>query len=113
MAIQEYFRTSVCLDAEQVQNGNPNLPGLKKLIMAVCKNLNRYGVHLMECVILHTLEWIGLIDPRAELFCEAVKFPASCQLWRCFTERSTNSSLQGLDQNKLVAPMILCSIISA
>lgn len=41
MAIQEYFRTSVCLDAEQVQNGNPNLPGLKKLIMAVCKNLNR------------------------------------------------------------------------
>lgn len=40
MAIQEYFRTSVCLDAEQVQNGNPNLPGLKKLIMAVCKNLN-------------------------------------------------------------------------
>lgn len=40
MAIQEYFRTSICLDAEQVQNGNPNLPGLKKLIMAVCKNLN-------------------------------------------------------------------------
>lgn len=39
-AIQEYFRTSICLDAEQVQNGNPNLPGLKKLIMAVCKNLN-------------------------------------------------------------------------
>ncbi|XP_072246198.1 phosphatidylinositol 3,4,5-trisphosphate 5-phosphatase 1 [Leuresthes tenuis] len=40
MAIQEYFRTSVCLDAEQAQNGNPNLPGLKKLLMAVCKNLN-------------------------------------------------------------------------
>ncbi|XP_041862783.1 phosphatidylinositol 3,4,5-trisphosphate 5-phosphatase 1 isoform X2 [Melanotaenia boesemani] len=40
MAIQEYFRTSICLDVEQVQNGNPNLPGLKKLIMAICKNLN-------------------------------------------------------------------------
>uniref|UniRef100_A0A3Q0RCK6 phosphatidylinositol-3,4,5-trisphosphate 5-phosphatase n=1 Tax=Amphilophus citrinellus TaxID=61819 RepID=A0A3Q0RCK6_AMPCI len=40
IAIQEYFRTSICLDAEQAQNGNPNLPGLKKLIMAVCKNLN-------------------------------------------------------------------------
>ncbi|XP_054458554.1 phosphatidylinositol 3,4,5-trisphosphate 5-phosphatase 1 [Anoplopoma fimbria] len=40
MAIQEYFRTSICLDAEQVQYGNPNLPGLKKLTMAICKNLN-------------------------------------------------------------------------
>ncbi|XP_015236478.1 PREDICTED: phosphatidylinositol 3,4,5-trisphosphate 5-phosphatase 1 isoform X1 [Cyprinodon variegatus] len=40
MAVQEYFRTSIFLDAEQVQNGNPNLPGLKKLITAVCKNLN-------------------------------------------------------------------------
>ncbi|XP_076583362.1 phosphatidylinositol 3,4,5-trisphosphate 5-phosphatase 1 [Chaetodon auriga] len=40
MAIQEYFRTSICLDAEQVQNGSPNLPGLKKLTMAICKNLN-------------------------------------------------------------------------
>ncbi|KAM3838183.1 phosphatidylinositol 3,4,5-trisphosphate 5-phosphatase 1-like [Diretmus argenteus] len=39
-AIQEYFRTAICLDAEQVQNGNPNLPGLKKLTMAICKNLN-------------------------------------------------------------------------
>ncbi|KAM9385055.1 phosphatidylinositol 3,4,5-trisphosphate 5-phosphatase 1 [Pholidichthys leucotaenia] len=40
MAIQEYFRSSICLDAEQAQNGNPNLPGLKKLTMAICKNLN-------------------------------------------------------------------------
>ncbi|XP_070688087.1 phosphatidylinositol 3,4,5-trisphosphate 5-phosphatase 1 isoform X2 [Pempheris klunzingeri] len=40
MAIQEYFRISVCLDAEQVQNGYPNLPGLKKLTMTICKNLN-------------------------------------------------------------------------
>uniref|UniRef100_A0A673CSS7 phosphatidylinositol-3,4,5-trisphosphate 5-phosphatase n=1 Tax=Sphaeramia orbicularis TaxID=375764 RepID=A0A673CSS7_9TELE len=40
MAIQEYFRTSVCLDVEQMQNGNPNLPGLKKLIMMICKNLH-------------------------------------------------------------------------
>ncbi|KAM4629226.1 phosphatidylinositol 3,4,5-trisphosphate 5-phosphatase 1 isoform 2-T2 [Polymixia lowei] len=39
-AIQEYFRTSICLDAEQVQNGNPNLPCLKKLTMTICKNLN-------------------------------------------------------------------------
>ncbi|XP_053285691.1 phosphatidylinositol 3,4,5-trisphosphate 5-phosphatase 1 [Pleuronectes platessa] len=38
-AIQEYFRTSICLDVEQIQNGNPNLPGLKKLMMSICKNL--------------------------------------------------------------------------
>lgn len=40
MALQEYFRTSICLDVEQVQNGNPNLPGLKKLTMILCKTLN-------------------------------------------------------------------------
>ncbi|XP_068175791.1 phosphatidylinositol 3,4,5-trisphosphate 5-phosphatase 1 isoform X2 [Antennarius striatus] len=40
MAIQEYFRTSICLDVEQVQNGDAYLPGLKKLTMAICKNLN-------------------------------------------------------------------------
>ncbi|KAF3835755.1 hypothetical protein F7725_028313 [Dissostichus mawsoni] len=40
LAIQEYFRTSVSLDAEQVHNGFPNLPGLNKLTMAICKNLN-------------------------------------------------------------------------
>uniref|UniRef100_A0A8C2X163 phosphatidylinositol-3,4,5-trisphosphate 5-phosphatase n=1 Tax=Cyclopterus lumpus TaxID=8103 RepID=A0A8C2X163_CYCLU len=40
MAIQEYFRNSICLDAEQVQYGYPNLPGLKKLTMTICKNLN-------------------------------------------------------------------------
>nr|XP_046248316.1 phosphatidylinositol 3,4,5-trisphosphate 5-phosphatase 1 [Scatophagus argus] len=40
MAIKEYFRTSICLDAEQVQNGHLNLPGLKKLTMTICKNLN-------------------------------------------------------------------------
>ncbi|XP_071779538.2 phosphatidylinositol 3,4,5-trisphosphate 5-phosphatase 1 [Centroberyx gerrardi] len=39
-AIQEYFRTSITLDADQVQNGNPNLPSLKKLTMTICKNLN-------------------------------------------------------------------------
>ncbi|KAK2835959.1 hypothetical protein Q5P01_016443 [Channa striata] len=39
-AMQEYFKTSICMDAEQVQNGNPNLPGLKKLTMLICKNLN-------------------------------------------------------------------------
>lgn len=40
MALQEYFRTSICLDVEQVQNGNPNLPGLKKLTTILCKTLN-------------------------------------------------------------------------
>ncbi|XP_020487590.1 phosphatidylinositol 3,4,5-trisphosphate 5-phosphatase 1 [Labrus bergylta] len=40
LAIQEYLRTSICSDAEQVQNGYPTLPGLKKLTMAICKNLN-------------------------------------------------------------------------
>ncbi|XP_076009366.1 phosphatidylinositol 3,4,5-trisphosphate 5-phosphatase 1 [Genypterus blacodes] len=39
-AIQEYFMTSISLDSEQVQSGNSNLPGLKKLTMALCKNLN-------------------------------------------------------------------------
>ncbi|XP_054646541.1 phosphatidylinositol 3,4,5-trisphosphate 5-phosphatase 1 isoform X2 [Dunckerocampus dactyliophorus] len=37
--ILDYFRTSICLDAEQVQNGNLSLPGLKKLTVAICKNL--------------------------------------------------------------------------
>lgn len=41
MVLQDYFRTSIYLDAEQVQNGNLSLPGLKKLTMAICKNLNR------------------------------------------------------------------------
>ncbi|XP_041647528.1 phosphatidylinositol 3,4,5-trisphosphate 5-phosphatase 1 isoform X2 [Cheilinus undulatus] len=40
VAIQEYFMTSICSDAEQVQNGYPTLPGLKKLTMTICKNLN-------------------------------------------------------------------------
>ncbi|KAM3619855.1 uncharacterized protein V6R79_014724 [Siganus canaliculatus] len=40
LAIQEYFRTSICLDVEQVQNGHNNLPGLKKLTTTICKNLN-------------------------------------------------------------------------
>uniref|UniRef100_A0A8C2C7B6 phosphatidylinositol-3,4,5-trisphosphate 5-phosphatase n=1 Tax=Cyprinus carpio TaxID=7962 RepID=A0A8C2C7B6_CYPCA len=39
-SIQEYFRSSVCLDAEHVQNGNPTLPHLKKLTQSICKNLN-------------------------------------------------------------------------
>uniref|UniRef100_A0AAY4EV25 Inositol polyphosphate-related phosphatase domain-containing protein n=1 Tax=Denticeps clupeoides TaxID=299321 RepID=A0AAY4EV25_9TELE len=38
--IQEYFRQSIVLDAEQVQNGNPTLPNLKKLLMTICKSLN-------------------------------------------------------------------------
>lgn len=39
-SIQEYFRTSVCLDAEQVQTGNPTLPHFKKLTLSICKTLN-------------------------------------------------------------------------
>ncbi|XP_012990311.1 phosphatidylinositol 3,4,5-trisphosphate 5-phosphatase 1 isoform X2 [Esox lucius] len=39
-SIQDYFLNSLCIDAEQVQNGNPNLPHLKKLIMGICKHLN-------------------------------------------------------------------------
>uniref|UniRef100_A0A8C2A5I6 phosphatidylinositol-3,4,5-trisphosphate 5-phosphatase n=1 Tax=Cyprinus carpio TaxID=7962 RepID=A0A8C2A5I6_CYPCA len=39
-SIQEYFRSSICLDAEHVQNGNPTLPHLKKLTQSICKNLN-------------------------------------------------------------------------
>ncbi|XP_077572999.1 phosphatidylinositol 3,4,5-trisphosphate 5-phosphatase 1 [Stigmatopora nigra] len=38
--ILDYFRTSICQDAEQVQTGNPSLPGLRKLMVAICKNLN-------------------------------------------------------------------------
>uniref|UniRef100_A0A4W5QX18 phosphatidylinositol-3,4,5-trisphosphate 5-phosphatase n=1 Tax=Hucho hucho TaxID=62062 RepID=A0A4W5QX18_9TELE len=39
-SIEEYFHTSLSLDAEQVQNGNPTLPHLKKLTMGICKQLN-------------------------------------------------------------------------
>ncbi|XP_064186819.1 phosphatidylinositol 3,4,5-trisphosphate 5-phosphatase 1 [Anguilla rostrata] len=39
-SIQDYFCNSVSLDAEQVQNGNPTLPYLKKLTHGICKNLN-------------------------------------------------------------------------
>ncbi|KAJ8277064.1 hypothetical protein GJAV_G00071080 [Gymnothorax javanicus] len=39
-SIQDYFRNLVSLDAEQVKNGNPTLPNLKKLTHSICKNLN-------------------------------------------------------------------------
>lgn len=39
--IHEYFRTSIYVDAEQARSGNTNLPGLKKLTTAICKNLSR------------------------------------------------------------------------
>ncbi|XP_036426263.1 phosphatidylinositol 3,4,5-trisphosphate 5-phosphatase 1 isoform X1 [Colossoma macropomum] len=39
-AIQDYFCSAVSLDADQVQNGNPTLPNLKKLVMTICKSLN-------------------------------------------------------------------------
>ncbi|GLD71934.1 phosphatidylinositol 3,4,5-trisphosphate 5-phosphatase 1, partial [Lates japonicus] len=50
IAIQEYFRTSICLDAEQVQNGNPNLPGLKKLLFSICKTLNSEVSHILPAL---------------------------------------------------------------
>ncbi|XP_008275758.1 phosphatidylinositol 3,4,5-trisphosphate 5-phosphatase 1 isoform X1 [Stegastes partitus] len=50
VAIQEYFRSSICLDAEQAQNGNPNLPGLRKLMMALCKNLNSEISHILPAL---------------------------------------------------------------
>lgn len=40
-SILEYFRYNIAGDTEQVQNGNPTLPNLKKLIFHICKNLNR------------------------------------------------------------------------
>lgn len=40
VAIQDYFRTAISSDAEQLQSGYPTLPGLKKLTMTICKNLN-------------------------------------------------------------------------
>ncbi|KAM9762605.1 phosphatidylinositol 3,4,5-trisphosphate 5-phosphatase 1 isoform 1-T1 [Menidia menidia] len=53
-AIQEYFRTSISSDAERAHNGNPNLPGLKKLLMAVCKNLNSEITRILPCLeLLH------------------------------------------------------------
>ncbi|CAG05651.1 unnamed protein product, partial [Tetraodon nigroviridis] len=47
VAIQEYFRTSVCSDIEQVQSGHHNLLALRKLIMAICKNLNSEISHIL------------------------------------------------------------------
>uniref|UniRef100_A0A665U1C6 phosphatidylinositol-3,4,5-trisphosphate 5-phosphatase n=1 Tax=Echeneis naucrates TaxID=173247 RepID=A0A665U1C6_ECHNA len=49
-AILEYFRTSICLDADQVQNGNPNLPGLQKLILSICKTLNSEIFHILPAL---------------------------------------------------------------
>ncbi|XP_062852571.1 phosphatidylinositol 3,4,5-trisphosphate 5-phosphatase 1 [Trichomycterus rosablanca] len=46
-AIQEYFCSAVTLDAEQVQNGNPALPNLKKLLKTICKNLNSEISHTL------------------------------------------------------------------
>lgn len=102
MALQEYFRTSICLDAEQAQNGNLSLPGLKKLLAAVCKNLNRWSSSWEDT-------WIFLQVFINQTFTLAVRFPKSCRLWRSSTERWTSSSLRVLDcsQNKLVSVLIL------
>ncbi|KAM9832665.1 phosphatidylinositol 3,4,5-trisphosphate 5-phosphatase 1 [Neosynchiropus ocellatus] len=54
MAIQDYFRDSMSLDAEQVQNGNPSMPGLKKLIFMMFKNLNSEIAKLLPALeVLH------------------------------------------------------------
>ncbi|CAL8344474.1 phosphatidylinositol 3,4,5-trisphosphate 5-phosphatase 1 isoform X3 [Gadus morhua] len=39
-ALQEYFSSSLVLDAAQVHSGNHSLPSLKKLILGLCRNLN-------------------------------------------------------------------------
>ncbi|CAL8309967.1 unnamed protein product [Lota lota] len=39
-ALQEYFTTSLVLDAAQVHSGNHSLPSLKKLTLGFCRNLN-------------------------------------------------------------------------
>uniref|UniRef100_A0A8B9KSA2 Inositol polyphosphate-5-phosphatase D n=1 Tax=Astyanax mexicanus TaxID=7994 RepID=A0A8B9KSA2_ASTMX len=46
-AIQDYFCSAVGSDADQVQNGNPTLPNLKKLITTICKNLNSEISHTL------------------------------------------------------------------
>uniref|UniRef100_A0A8C4ZRV0 phosphatidylinositol-3,4,5-trisphosphate 5-phosphatase n=1 Tax=Gadus morhua TaxID=8049 RepID=A0A8C4ZRV0_GADMO len=42
-ALQEYFSSSLVLDAAQVHSGNHSLPSLKKLILGLCRNLNKYA----------------------------------------------------------------------
>lgn len=39
--MQDYFRAALSCDIEQIQSGHLELPGLKKLITTICKNLNR------------------------------------------------------------------------
>ncbi|XP_031431379.1 phosphatidylinositol 3,4,5-trisphosphate 5-phosphatase 1 isoform X2 [Clupea harengus] len=39
-SILEYVRYNIAVDAEQVQNGIPTMPNLKKLTYNICKNLN-------------------------------------------------------------------------
>ncbi|KAK0137918.1 Phosphatidylinositol 3,4,5-trisphosphate 5-phosphatase 1 [Merluccius polli] len=46
-ALQEYFTTSVILDAAQVHSGNPSLPCLKKLTLGFCRNLNNEISHIV------------------------------------------------------------------
>uniref|UniRef100_A0A8C7G922 phosphatidylinositol-3,4,5-trisphosphate 5-phosphatase n=1 Tax=Oncorhynchus kisutch TaxID=8019 RepID=A0A8C7G922_ONCKI len=87
-SIEEYFHTSVSLDAEQVQNGNPSLPHLKKLTMGICKQLNRYTISRS----LPTLETfqrlldqqlspgIGRLRTQVGSFCELVRSWSSLQV---------------------------------
>ncbi|XP_051997179.1 phosphatidylinositol 3,4,5-trisphosphate 5-phosphatase 1 [Xyrauchen texanus] len=80
-SIQEYFRSSVCLDAEQVQNGNPTLPHFKKLTLSICKNLNSEIVR-----ILPSLEALQrLLDQPLS--------PGSGRLWNQVSGDSANQSV--------------------
>ncbi|XP_051569133.1 phosphatidylinositol 3,4,5-trisphosphate 5-phosphatase 1-like [Myxocyprinus asiaticus] len=80
-SIQEYFRSSVCLDAEQVQNGNPTLPHFKKLTLNICKNLNSEIAR-----ILPSLEALQrLLDPPLS--------PGSGRLWSQVSGDSANQSV--------------------
>uniref|UniRef100_A0A665U217 phosphatidylinositol-3,4,5-trisphosphate 5-phosphatase n=1 Tax=Echeneis naucrates TaxID=173247 RepID=A0A665U217_ECHNA len=64
-AILEYFRTSICLDADQVQNGNPNLPGLQKLILSI---FNRAVDHHQESLGLPTKMFLKVDVESGKLF---------------------------------------------
>nr|XP_015216796.1 PREDICTED: phosphatidylinositol 3,4,5-trisphosphate 5-phosphatase 1 isoform X2 [Lepisosteus oculatus] len=77
-SIQDYFKVSVCLDAELVQNGNPTLPNLKKLTNELCKNLNSE--------ITRTL-------PTLELFQKALDQQLSPGPGRLRNQTSSDSSL--------------------
>uniref|UniRef100_A0A3P9JHT3 phosphatidylinositol-3,4,5-trisphosphate 5-phosphatase n=1 Tax=Oryzias latipes TaxID=8090 RepID=A0A3P9JHT3_ORYLA len=77
MALQEYFRTSICLDVEQAQNGNSNLPGLKKLLTAVCKNLNSEISRVLPALEIFHRALDQQLSPGPGSFSKQVSFNSS------------------------------------